>query len=259
MEELSKKLLNLKRTLECPVCLSLPESIPIFQCENGHIICKSCHLSLDTCPQCRKPLGHNRSLVAESFLEAFSKPCPFAKHGCEAKILPDLEETHKKSCAYRVVPCPVKFCSDIITIIHVKDHLQAEHAKQVIFADEPGHYTGKLNVKDVSKLGVRISPTFITLKGQNFIMMKIGSQTGLWHFWIYGVGQVEQMQNFNFELQFWTSDGSSRISCKEVVVSIDKLLHDVLSDGNGLILTSCVIKKLMNSGPINYEVTISEK
>ena len=43
---------QLSQELECPVCLQLPRNPPIFQCENGHLICCDCHPKLNSkCPQ----------------------------------------------------------------------------------------------------------------------------------------------------------------------------------------------------------------
>ena len=42
-----------KDLLECPVCFHTINSVPIYQCANGHVVCKDCHLNLETCPICR--------------------------------------------------------------------------------------------------------------------------------------------------------------------------------------------------------------
>ena len=39
--------------LDCPVCLENIESKHIFQCNNGHLICKNCIPKLERCPICR--------------------------------------------------------------------------------------------------------------------------------------------------------------------------------------------------------------
>ena len=39
--------------LGCPVCLDTIQSVPIYQCLNGHVVCKNCHPKLKTCPICR--------------------------------------------------------------------------------------------------------------------------------------------------------------------------------------------------------------
>ena len=59
---------DLKDVLECPVCLKVPRSAPIFQCERGHVVCNECHPKLVTCPVCRLPLGNTRSLISEKVL-----------------------------------------------------------------------------------------------------------------------------------------------------------------------------------------------
>ena len=42
-----------KDLLECPVCFLAIDSAPIYQCHNGHVVCKDCHPKLETCPICR--------------------------------------------------------------------------------------------------------------------------------------------------------------------------------------------------------------
>ncbi len=39
--------------LECPVCMDISRP-PIYQCEEGHIICSSCKPLLTNCPHCSK-------------------------------------------------------------------------------------------------------------------------------------------------------------------------------------------------------------
>ena len=64
-------------------------------------------------------------------------------------------------------------------------------------------------MKDVSKLGVCCAPTCINFKDQDFVMMKLGAASGLWHFWIYGVEPKEQKSNFNFEIRMCELSGIS--------------------------------------------------
>ncbi len=59
---------DLKEVLECPVCLRIPRSAPVFQCERGHVVCNECHPKLSRCPVCRLPLGKTRSLISEKVL-----------------------------------------------------------------------------------------------------------------------------------------------------------------------------------------------
>ena len=38
--EQAEKFEDIRRELECPVCLEVPKSGPIYQCNFGHTICK---------------------------------------------------------------------------------------------------------------------------------------------------------------------------------------------------------------------------
>ena len=57
-----------KDLLECPVCFQIIDSVPIHQCQNGHVVCKDCHPKMETCPICRddKPI---RNLKLEEIVE----------------------------------------------------------------------------------------------------------------------------------------------------------------------------------------------
>ena len=55
---------------ECNVCLEVPKSSPIFQCQEGHIFCNVCHPKLhQQCPVCRRNLGNIKCLIAQKILK----------------------------------------------------------------------------------------------------------------------------------------------------------------------------------------------
>ena len=57
---------NFEEDLACIVCLELPRDIPVYQCGQGHLLCKECHPKCkNICPICRGALGTVRSLIAE--------------------------------------------------------------------------------------------------------------------------------------------------------------------------------------------------
>ena len=64
--EISEPLLSaLREDVICTTCLCVP-SVGMFQCENGHLICKTCiGKCSNQCPTCKKPLGKIRSIIAE--------------------------------------------------------------------------------------------------------------------------------------------------------------------------------------------------
>ena len=59
---------RIRDILECPVCLESPSCTPIYQCDNGHIVCKSCREKMSNCSLCQVELRDQRCRVAEEIL-----------------------------------------------------------------------------------------------------------------------------------------------------------------------------------------------
>ena len=77
---------ELKRQIECPVCLEIPRAGPVYACPNGHLVCQKCKRK--SCPTCREDLGDNKSLVAVAIIERILHD----KLGCAGvKLLVELE------------------------------------------------------------------------------------------------------------------------------------------------------------------------
>ena len=55
--------------LECPVCMELIKSVPVYQCANGHVICMDCIEKLNNCPICRNDSERRRSLKLEDIIQ----------------------------------------------------------------------------------------------------------------------------------------------------------------------------------------------
>ena len=53
--------------LECPVCWSVPRSVPIYQCGNGHLLCKDCKPRLRECPICKTKHGFESTSTNTGF------------------------------------------------------------------------------------------------------------------------------------------------------------------------------------------------
>ena len=52
---------ELMDTLECPVCLDTADTPPIYQCPEGHLICRDCNGKMVECPQCGHALMNARN------------------------------------------------------------------------------------------------------------------------------------------------------------------------------------------------------
>ena len=55
--------------LECPVCLDTIKTVPVYQCTNGHLMCKDCIVKLDNCPICRNDSLLVRNLKLEEIAQ----------------------------------------------------------------------------------------------------------------------------------------------------------------------------------------------
>ena len=60
---------ELRDLLECNVCLEVPRTVPIYQCDRGHLFCSECNSQMTNCPVCQIPLRKTRCLFAEKALE----------------------------------------------------------------------------------------------------------------------------------------------------------------------------------------------
>ncbi|CAA7030311.1 unnamed protein product [Microthlaspi erraticum] len=95
--------------LDCPICYQ-PFTVPIFQCDNGHVVCGVCrpNLNLDKCPFCALPIGNNRCRAMESILESVTVPCRNAHLGCTKYVPYGREESNheKEHCKFSQCSCP---------------------------------------------------------------------------------------------------------------------------------------------------------
>ena len=117
-----KKIENLRKQVECPVCLDVPRKGPIFVCPNGHIICPKC--KREKCPICRVKVGNNKSIVAVALIENILHDCKF--DGCDEEHPLDMIENHEKYCYHRIVTCPDVQCDQTIRLSNIMDHLVIE-------------------------------------------------------------------------------------------------------------------------------------
>ncbi|EOA35546.1 hypothetical protein CARUB_v10020752mg [Capsella rubella] len=113
--------------LDCPICCHAL-TIPIFQCDNGHIACSSCCAKLrNKCPSCALPIGNYRSRIMERVLEAVFVPCPNAKHGCTEKFSYGKELVHEKDCNFSLCYCPAPNCNYTGMYKDLYSHFYANH------------------------------------------------------------------------------------------------------------------------------------
>ena len=71
---MAKSIEKKEAELECPVCFDIAE-VPIFMCQQQHLICASCQPKLTACPECREPYQKppRRHRYAERDVEELKK------------------------------------------------------------------------------------------------------------------------------------------------------------------------------------------
>ena len=119
---------DIEDVLECVICLEFPRTTPIYQCDNGHVLCNTCHGRVTDCPTCRGRLGKVRCLAMEKVLAKFPLPCKFNQYGCSVILEQKQLQQHEQICCCKPASCPLPDCSKIISGKEVMEHLYEKHA-----------------------------------------------------------------------------------------------------------------------------------
>lgn len=99
-----RKLLSLysiQDVLECVICLEAPRKDPIYQCDNGHLLCANCYKRVVKCPLCKVELRNIRALAVEKLLRKCPRPCKFQDTGCSALMRQLSLAEHEKNCDFK--------------------------------------------------------------------------------------------------------------------------------------------------------------
>lgn len=122
--------------LDCPICFDAL-SVPVFQCENGHIACSSCCVKIvNKCPSCAWPIGYNRCRAIEKVIECIKVSCRNVNYGCKDSIFYNKKTEHESACTYTPCSCPFRSCAFIGPSRKLYTHFSLGHrasAKDIIF------------------------------------------------------------------------------------------------------------------------------
>ncbi|XP_010435701.1 PREDICTED: E3 ubiquitin-protein ligase SINA-like 7 [Camelina sativa] len=115
--------------LDCPICYEAL-TVPIFQCDNGHIACSSCCPKLkNKCPACALPIGHSRCRAMEKVVKSVSFPCPNSIFGCTESSSYGKESNHEKECNFSPCSCPEQDCNYTGPYKDLYNHYALTHSK----------------------------------------------------------------------------------------------------------------------------------
>ncbi|CAI9752948.1 unnamed protein product [Fraxinus pennsylvanica] len=114
--------------LDCPICLE-PLTLPVFQCENGHIACAPCCTKmLHRCGNCSLPIGYNRCRAIEKVVESVKIACENEGYGCKQLISYSYKLDHEKACIYVPCSCPHLACDYVGSFEGLYTHFVINHS-----------------------------------------------------------------------------------------------------------------------------------
>ncbi|PHT83246.1 hypothetical protein T459_11689 [Capsicum annuum] len=197
--------------LDCPICLE-HLSVPVFQCENGHIACASCCIKIaNKCPSCCWPIGYNRCRAIEKVLESVKVSCMNKSYGCKEVLSYSKKTVHENTCIYVPCSCPFRGCDFVGAATKVYAHFSDKHASSAvhmlfnavhpIFIEKHRRYQIlQMSTKDV---------LFII----NHASDRVGSSVN-----IICVGPAMQKRRFMYEIV--ATDGESTFKLESVAESV---------------------------------------
>ena len=106
---------NIRKFLECPVCLTTPSNPgKTHFCSNYHVVCDSCFMKVERCPTCRSDKFIVQNTFLQNILSVLPKICPYTEEGCNQEFEPEDEtelEKHVENCDNRRIDCLHSYCS----------------------------------------------------------------------------------------------------------------------------------------------------
>jgi len=206
---------KLKEKLECPVCLDIPRSAPVYVCPNGHFVCQNCRR--DTCPSCRIVMGVGTSLLAASILENIEHMCKFVD--CNKVIAREALEEHEAVCVHRPVSCPHITCEVSLSLVKLVDHFQSSPC--CMDTEDPPPTPDVWHIKVYTGFDENVKDQhwpiqLLSYCGEHFAVFPLKSE-GLVYFMIVMLASSSKCSEFTFEMivhDRWSDAFSSTVTVK---------------------------------------------
>ncbi|CAK9317993.1 unnamed protein product [Citrullus colocynthis] len=138
--------------LDCYICCERL-SIPVFQCENGHISCSSCCTKIQNkCPSCSLAIGYIRCRAIEKVLESIKVPCRNTVYGCKMTMSLNEINDHEPSCTYEPCSCPFDDCTFVSSAEKLSLHFSKKHKNSAKSFSYNARFTICLNNGDSHRI-----------------------------------------------------------------------------------------------------------
>ena len=248
---------EIQEELECVVCLDIPSSAPVFQCDHGHILCNSCHVKLVECPICKIKLGNTRCLAVEKILAKYPKSCEFHNYGCNIKLQKSDLDAHTEVCIYKPLKCPSLNCEKLFPIIDLLNHMDQDHGNYTKL--EKSSFTASFpGIKEIikNKKSFKFEPVCIKLDNRFFFSECWRTCKGRWYVWLYMLGTPNESKCYVFTAKIMNPDHVEELSYTGECVSLHVGIEQVGSVGRCLTFNDDTAKHFCfdDAVPVHIEV-----
>ncbi|CAI6372239.1 unnamed protein product [Macrosiphum euphorbiae] len=178
--------LQIRRALECPICLTMMSVMSCF-CPNGHAICQTCMLTLlntsalvasTLCPLCRTLMVQSLSMSAMVMKLAEATPlvkvaCSNWSFGCPDLVPVRHVNEHESACRYVPdVPCLVHVCQWVGMYEQLYEHVSNVHPDVTVESS-----TNLLNVTDLHAITRNQRRTYLVRSEYGMIWVLVSRAT----------------------------------------------------------------------------------
>ncbi|KAI5434590.1 hypothetical protein KIW84_021430 [Lathyrus oleraceus] len=120
------------QAFDCCKCFQ-PLTIPVFMCDNGHIVCSTCCPSrVKECDKCSKSISLKRCKAFDNVLKSIEISCSNRKHGCMETMSYSEKKKHEEKCIYYPCKCPLFGCYFVASYELLSNHFSHKHGDSLI-------------------------------------------------------------------------------------------------------------------------------
>lgn len=247
----------LEERVECPVCLDVPTTGPIYSCSNGHCICSSCYQGpAADCPVCRTKMFKNISMLAAAVVATIDHRC--RHEGCLERLPVGEREEHRQVCPFRPITCPAHDCEVKVAYSHLLDHL-LNHCVESM-SKEHGVWDMKSSsqtafpftyFKGEVKEG-RIKYKMWTLRWNNkyFFLTPQKMAGGLWNIYVQMLGTREECRRYRVT----TTVEEEEKGLKQTSCSPPFPICELSQDVQGLVVTDVAMREMLTKNQVGKDV-----
>ena len=251
-----------RKVLECPVCYLTCPPPRIWQCNNGHLTCHSCHSQTRVCPLCRTTFSSVRPLAAERLAAQLPGHCKNQGQGCEVSLPWAERLQHEAACPLSLGHCPVLSCPSLLPLTNILQHLTSTHG----WSEDFIHH--KLNPSSPSFSSSISTTTYLhTLQDQQnwwwgpqcisfdeelfflLISRKVEQpgerERGYFNFWVWLAGNSSSTENYRYTISIKAGSRTEEISYSARPVSLEVGLDCVREEQLSLLLADGAVKRLV--------------